>query len=144
MILAGVARIGNDVIVRFTPNGDAVANLSLAFNYGQKGQDGNKPSQWIDASLWGKRAEAMAPYLLKGVLVSVVLSDPHIETFQSKKGEGYKLVAKVLEIEFAGGGKRDDGGKRAESATHTSSIRAMDAQRPIGNSFDEMENDIPF
>lgn len=141
MILSGLARIGNDVLVRFTPGGDAVCNLSLAFNYGQKGQDGNKPSQWIDASLWGKRAEAMAPYLLKGGLVSVVLSDPHIETYQGKNGEGHKLVAKVLEIEFAGG-KRDE---QAEPSQHRATRQAMEAQAPQGSSgFADMADDIPF
>ena len=55
--LAGVFRIGRDAEVRHTAKGDSVANLSLAYNYGQKGSDGKRPSQWIDGSLWGKRAD---------------------------------------------------------------------------------------
>ena len=144
MILSGLARIGRDAEVRFTQGGDAVCGLSLAFNYGQKGQDGNKPSQWIDASLWGKRAEAMAPYLKKGGLVSVVLSDPHIETYQGKNGEGHKLAAKVLEIEFAGG-KCDDEGSKPKP--RSASRQAMDSQRPISggaSGFDDMDSDLPF
>lgn len=135
--IVGVFRIGRDAEVRFTQGGEPVASLSLVFNYGKKGADGNKPSQWIDASLWGKRAEAMAPYLLKGAMIYAVISDPHIETFQGKNGEGHKLVGKVMEIEFAGS-KQD-----AEPAQHRASRQAMDSQRPTGR-FDDMSDDVPF
>jgi single-strand DNA-binding protein len=40
-----------------------VANVSLAFTYGKKGDDGKRPTQWVDASLWGQRAESLAPYI---------------------------------------------------------------------------------
>jgi len=57
----GLARIGRDAEIRFTPGGEAVAGLSLAFTYRVKGE---KCTQWVDGSLWGKRAEALAPYLI--------------------------------------------------------------------------------
>ena len=59
----GLARIGKDAEVRFTPGGTAVANVSLAFTYGKKSDDGKRPTQWVDASLWGQRAESLAPYI---------------------------------------------------------------------------------
>lgn len=136
MIITGIARIGRDAEVRFTQSGDPVASLSLAFNYGQKGQDGNRPSQWIDASLWGKRAESLASFLAKGTMVSVVLSEPHIETYQGKNGEGHKLVARVLDIEFAGG-KREE--RTDEPRQASPSPRGSGA-----SGFDDMDDDIPF
>ena len=56
----GLARIGRDVELRTTQSGETVAGLSLAFSFGKKGADGKRPTQWVDASLWGKRAEALA------------------------------------------------------------------------------------
>src|SRR5512139_2415973 len=53
----GLARIGKDAEVRYTPSGTAVANVSLAFTFGKKGDDGKRPTQWVDASLWGQRAD---------------------------------------------------------------------------------------
>jgi single-strand DNA-binding protein len=88
----GLARIGRDVEVRNTTGGDAVASVSLAFSYGRKGDDGKKPVQWVDGALWGKRAEALAPYLTKGTLVTVALEDAHIETFK-KNGGGRRREA---------------------------------------------------
>lgn len=102
MHLIGLARLGQDAIVRFTQDGTPVASLSLAFNYGQKDSEGNRQTQWIDASLWGERAQNVAPYLLKGTLLEVHLADPHLETYQRNGGgEGTKLVARVSHFEFA-------------------------------------------
>lgn len=105
--IVGVFRLGRDAEVRHTAGGDAVCNLSLAFNYGKKQSDGNRPSQWIDASLWGKRAESLAQYLTKGAQVYAVISDPHIEEYEGRNGKGHKLAGTVIELEFAGG-KREE------------------------------------
>lgn len=134
----GLARIGCDAELRRTGSGDAVASLSLAFSYGRKGEDGKRPTQWIDASLWGKRAEALAPYLLKGGLVSVTLDEVHIETYEGRSGEGHKLVGKVLDIELAGGGER----QAAPRAPAPPPKRAPTGS--IGSGFDDMDSDIPF
>ena len=135
----GLARLGRDAEIRTTSQGESVATLALAFSYGRKGSDGNRPTQWVDAALWGKRAEALAPYLLKGGLVSVSLEDVHIETFEGKNGPGHKLAARVVDVELASP-------KQAGAAP---------AQRPApaprqapapsgGHGFEDMDSDIPF
>lgn len=102
----GLARLGRDAEIRRTQGGDAVATLALAFSYGRKGDDGKRPTQWVDAAIWGKRAEALAQYLTKGSLVAVTLEDVHIETYEGKNGQGHKLAGRVVEIELAGGGEK--------------------------------------
>ena len=134
--ITGVFRIGRDAELRHTPKGDAVAQLSLVYNHGKKGQDGNRPSQWIDASIWGKRAEALAPYLLKGQQIYAVLSDPHIQTYEGKNGQGVKLVATVMEIELIAGQRPQEGQQRQE--------RPKAAPAPAPSGFDDMGDDIPF
>jgi len=135
--MAGVMRLGRDVEVKHTANGDPVAKLALAYNYGRKGEDGKRPAQWVDASLWGKRAEAMAPYLLKGTAVHVLLRDPYVREYKGKDGETRtSLNADVLEIEFAGGG---GGGAQQE--------RPAPAKKPadVGDKAGwDMDSDIPF
>lgn len=138
----GLARIGRDVEVRNTTGGDAVASVSLAFSYGRKDADGKKPSQWVDGALWGKRAEALAPYLTKGTLVAVTCEDAHIETFKKSDGtEGVKLAARITAIDLAGGGEK----KPAPAPTPAPRTQQRPTQRaPAGGGFDEMDEDVPF
>lgn len=94
----GLARLGRDAEVKDVSD-TPVCNLSLAFNYGRKGEDGKRPTQWVDGALWGKQAESLAPYLKKGGMVFVVLSDVHVQA--GGDGKSY-LKARVDAIEFAG------------------------------------------
>ena len=50
MLMIGLARLGNDPEVRFTPDGKAVMDLSLAFSYGRK-VDGKQPTQWVNGTM---------------------------------------------------------------------------------------------
>jgi single-strand DNA-binding protein len=136
MILTGVCRLGRDVEVRKTPNGDAVANLSLAYNYGKKDEEGNRPTTWIDASLWGERANKLAPYLKKGQQVCVVLEDVAIHVYDKSDGsKGHTLRARVSSLEFVGSvGDR----QRTEPAKPAAPAKVA------GGKFDDFEDDIPF
>lgn len=140
MQIIGVARLGRDAELRRTSGGDAVASLSLAFNYGRKDASGNKPTQWVEGALWGKQAEALVQYLPKGQQVYVVMDDPHIETFQGRNGEGHKLVGRISSIELVGG--RPQGQEPARAAAPRP---PAPAPKPSGGSgFDDMDDDIPF
>lgn len=141
--LTGYFRLGRDVEVRYLPDGKAVANLSLAFNYGQKGQDGKRPAQWIDASLWGARAEKLEQYLKKGGTIYAVLSEPHIEEYQGRNGAGYKLAATVLDIELAGSsaGQQPEAAPAAQQRPAPQQSAPAPRQAPADD-FDE--GDIPF
>lgn len=137
----GIARLGRDGEIRHTAQGEVVASLSLAFSYGRKGQDGKQPTQWVEASLWGKRAEALAPYLRKGDQIGVTLEDVHIETYTGKNGEGHKLAARVLDVQLIGGqGGQSNPAKPAVTAKPTNPIGIA----PAGSGFDDMDDDIPF
>ena len=133
MIITGLARLGRDAELRHVGSGDVVASLSLAVNYGKKAPE--QQVQWIDGSMWGKRAEALAPYLTKGTLIYFVAEDPHIEEFERRNnaGRGSKLVARVTQVEFAGGKK--EGASPAPAP----------APQPVATSpVDGLEDDIPF
>ena len=137
----GLARLGRDAEISTTGQGESVATLALAFSYGRKGSDGKRPTQWVDGALWGKRAEALAPHLSKGGLVSVLLEDVHIETYQGKNGEASKLVGRVVDVELAGGGER--------AASPAPAQQQRPAPRPAptpsaGSGFDDMTDDVPF
>lgn len=150
--ITGVFRLGRDAELRYTANGDAVANLALAFNYGRKGEDGNRPSQWIDAAIWNKRAEALVEYLKKGSQIYAVIDDPHVETYEGRNGQGAKLVGTISAIEFVGGKQDGGGGQQRSSAPQQRQAPAQAARQApqqrqpqaTGTGFDNMDDDIPF
>ena len=155
MILTGLARLGRDAEVRYTQDNTAVATLSLAYNYGKKDTDGKRPTQWVNAALWGDRATGAAPYLLKGTLISVVCEDVHIETFKRSDGTmGHALKGRVASFEFAGGNKREGGDEKpAQTTTGGNAYREGKdgaARKPgttqagKGGNFEQMDDDIPF
>jgi single-strand DNA-binding protein len=136
----GLARIGKDAEVRYTPGGAAVANVSLAFTYGKKGDDGKRPTQWVDASLWGQRAESLAPYIKKGGQIVAYLEDVSIQTFT--KGDGTsatKMVARLVDLEFVSSGEQASSQPKPQPQQ-----RPQAAPQSHGSGFDDMDDDIPF
>lgn len=139
-------RLGRDGELRYTPGGDAVINLAVAYNYGKKGPDGNRPTQWVDCSLFGKRAEALAPYLLKGQQLYLILRDVHIRTYQKNDNtQGFTLSGSVSEIELIGG--RSEGAAQQPSQRQASPAAQNYAEASSGQAasagFDSFD-DLPF
>lgn len=141
LTMYGIARIGRDAELRHTPQGEAVINLSLAFSYGRKGADGKTPTTWVDGALWGKRAESLAEYLVRGQAVLVTVGDVHIEIFKTRDGgQGSKIVGRVSEIEFAG--PRPEAPKAPPPQQRQAPPQRQ--QAPASSGFDDMDDDIPF
>lgn len=46
--------------------GDKVLNFSVAVDNGKDKNGEKREATWFDCALWGKRAEALAPYIAKG------------------------------------------------------------------------------
>jgi single-strand DNA-binding protein len=132
----GLARLGRDAELRYMPDGTPVANLALAVNYGKRGEDGNRPTQWIDASLWGKAAESLAEFMVKGSLHCFTLSDIHIETYEGRNGTGYKLVARVDGVEL-GPRPNEPQGQQAPAQRQAPQQRQQAQQ---GNSYANVRN----
>ena len=136
VILAG--NLGRDPEMRYTPSGQAVANLSVATNEKWTDKDGNNQERtvWWRVAVWGKQAETCNQYLSKGRQVLVegrMNSDDsgNPRTFQRKDGSWgatFEVTAQV--VRFLGG--RGVGGSQDGSAAD------YDAP-PIAS-----EDDIPF
>ena len=135
MPVSEFGRVGRDAELRHTPSGDPVCSIPVAVDYGRKGPDGKKPNQWYEVVLWGKQAEGLAPYLLKGKQVFFSGSDLHVETFQKGDGsQGSKLVCRASEIKFA-----------SEGQQHPQAAAARQpAPRPPAQPEQDFDDDLPF
>lgn len=137
---SGLFRLGRDAEIRTIPSGEQVVELALAYNFGKKGQDGNRPSQWIKGSFWGDRAAKVAPYLRKGDQVVVHLSDLHIETYEGKNGPGSSLVGRVDDVELVASGQGQQAARQA--APQRQAPQPARQQAPAGGFADF--DDVPF
>lgn len=72
-----VGRLTKDPDLRYTPNGVAVANFTLAVNRPFSNQQGNKEADFINCVIWRKPAENLATYMNKGSMIGV---DGRIQT----------------------------------------------------------------
>jgi len=142
MPVSEFGRIGRDAELRFTGSGDAVCSVPVAVDYGRKGQDGKKPCQWYEVTLWGKQAEALAQYLTKGKQIFFVGSDLNVQTFQKGDGsQGTKLVCRCAELKFASDGQQAQQQRPAQPAPRNASQPKPAPQQAAADNFDD---DIPF
>jgi single-strand DNA-binding protein len=127
LIIAGT--LTRDAEVKYLPNGDPIANFSIADNQG--GRD--KPAIFWNCGLYGKRAESLSQYLTKGQAVTVTGSVSERE-WTSKDGDKRKSMdVRVNDIALQGG-RRD--------AEPQEERRAAPKPAPAQDSFDDSE--IPF
>lgn len=133
MIMSGLARIGRDVELKYTGSNMAVCNVALAFNVGYGGR---KTTTWVEASLWGKQAEGLAPHLLKGTAIVAYLKDIKLEEYTKRDGTtGAKLVGVMTDLEFAG--SRQEGEQAPPPPPKP-------APQPAQSFEDFYDSDIPF
>lgn len=138
---SGLFRIGRNAETRFLPSGVAVCNVALAYNYGKKGEDGNRPTQWIEAAIFDKRAEILGPMLVKGAQHVFHLSDLHIETYDGKNGPGSKLVARVDDVELT---DRQNSAPQRPAQTAPRQPAPRQAPARPGSGVEDLDSDIPW
>ena len=128
-----IGRVGNDAELRYTNAGKAVASFTLAVDNGKDKTTGNdRPPTWWKVTLWEKRAESLAQYILKGKLVYVSGRAGSEAWINKDDGEARsKLTLQMDNFEFCGGTK-------AESASEQPAPAQPPAAAPIS------DEDIPF
>lgn len=94
---------GRDVELRYTPQGTAVANFSVASNTVRNTAEGQKKkTDWFNISAFGRQAETLAKYLTKGSMI-LVRGKLTFNPWLSRDGEARVSADIVLQdFEFAG------------------------------------------
>lgn len=91
-----VGRLTKDPELRYTPNGVAVANFTLAVNRTFTNQQGDRDADFINCVVWRRPAENVANFLKKGSLAGV---DGRIQTrsFEGQDGKRVYITEVVAE-----------------------------------------------
>lgn len=97
--------LSRDAETRFTPGGDAITSFGVALSsgYGDK-----KITTWLNATIFGKRGESLAPYLKKGAQVAIS-GEFTARPYTTKDGdEKLSLDVRVNDLTLIGG--KSEGG----------------------------------
>jgi len=127
-----IGRSGADAELRYTQNGTAVLNLSIAVN--EKKGDGYE-ANWFKVSAYSKTAEAMAQKIKKGceIFVQGKLSSRNWEDKNGQKRNTVEVIAQWLRVV-----------DRSEPQP-SSPYANQDQQQPQMTSHTFMnESDVPF
>ncbi len=154
-----VGNLGQDPEVRYTANGAAVANITVAtseqWTDKQSGQKQEK-TEWHRVVLFGRLGEIAGEYLRKG---SQVYLEGKLQTrkWQDQNGQDrYTTEIVANEMQMLGGrgtagggaadyGSQDFGGGQPTAAAQGRGRPAPAPAQPAGGSnFDDFDDDIPF
>ena len=136
-----VGNLGRDAELRATPQGKQVASASLAVEDPTKKDDrGRAGTEWYRIKIWGKQAESLTPYLLKGktILVEGRLS---IQTWTDREGHN-RYTPEVSSDRIVLLGSPGGGGGGTYASQQTRETPAVDE---LSQAPDDMNaDDIPF
>lgn len=109
-----IGNLGRDPELRYTQNGQAVANFTLATTekWTNKGGDREERTEWHRIVAWGRTAELCAQYLAKGRTVYI---EGRLQTREWEDKEGQKRRTTEINaqtVQFLGG-PRGAGGVEA-------------------------------
>lgn len=139
-----VGNLGRDPELRYTPQGNAVCNFSVATNEKRRDRNGEMQdvTTWFRITLWGKQAENASKYLTKGSPVYVE-GRLKVEEWTDRDGKGrYTLEVNATDMQFISGGGRGDemsGGGGMDETGFGDDSRDM-----LKTSAAPTDDDIPF
>jgi single-strand DNA-binding protein len=144
-----VGNLGRDPEVRYSPNGQAVANITLATSESWKDKntgDKQERTEWHRVVFFGRLAEIAGEYLKKGMQVYV---EGRLQTrkWQDKEGQDRyttEIVASDMQMLGSRGGAGAADYSQDASYDQSASPRASGAKAPAAAAAGDLDDDIPF
>jgi len=124
-----VGNLGQDPEARFTPQGTAVTNLSVATNESWKNQSGEiqDRTEWHRVVMYGKMAETASEYMKKGQMVYV---EGRLQTNEWEDQNQVKRKTTEIRCDnFTMLGRRSDSTQRSTAQNNTT---------------EDQDDDLPF
>lgn len=137
-----IGNLGRDAELRYTPAGAAVASINMATTevWNDKAGQKQEKTEWHRVVIWGKMAESLAEYLVKGKQIYV---EGRLQT-KSWEKDGvtrYATDVRADRVLLLGGGQKKDAGHGAPHPADAETA-AVGASTQAGAPVDD--DDIPF
>jgi|SRR5699024_8159784 len=145
-----IGRLTKDVDLKYTPNGVAVANFTLAINRPFKNQNGENEADFINIVVWKKAAENVAQYMRKGSKVAVS-GRLQSRTYEDKDGKTIFVTEVVSNsVEFLdtknGNSNQNQGNQKHQDQQNNSQQSSpFTSNSDSGNGIPDITDDqLPF
>ncbi|MBK7708803.1 MAG: single-stranded DNA-binding protein [Acidobacteria bacterium] len=140
-----VGNLGRDPELRYTPQGDAVCNFSVAVNEKKRDKAGEMQdiTTWFRVTLWRRQAENASKYLTKGSPIYIE-GRLHVEEWTDRDGNNrYTLEVSATDMQFLGGraGDSEASNEAAYSGSAPVPSNPTPTPAPAGGTGND---DIPF
>lgn len=156
-----VGNLGRDPEVRYMPNGEAVANFSIATTENWKDKSGVKQekTEWHNIVMYRRLAEIAGEYLKKGRPVYI---EGRLQTRKWEKDGVTRYTTEIIgdQMQMLGskdggggasydggldqGGGQDDYNQAPSRPSQAPASQAAASPASGGSNFDNFEDDIPF
>ena len=140
-----VGNLGRDPELRYTPQGNAVCNFSMATNEKKRDKSGESQdvTTWFRITLWGKQAENASKYLTKGSSVYIE-GRLRVEEWSDRDGKSrFTLDVHATDMQFLGG-SRGGGGDEMSGGHESENDFMQDSPSSGMSNSGPADDDIPF
>lgn len=140
-----IGNLGKDPEIRTMPNGESVANFSIATSETWKDQAGQEQSrvEWHNIVAYRKLAEIVGQYVRKGGKVYIEGS-LRTRKWQDKNGQDRYTTEIIADQMQMLDGKPADGGERQASAPRAQPQPQERYAPPAAGGAPDFDDDIPF
>ncbi len=139
-----VGNLGRDPELRYTPQGTAVCDFSVATSERRKDSNGEQTDQttWFKVTFWNRQAEVASQYLSKGKQVYIEGRLSQREYTDRDGNKRTSLEVNGTEMQFIGSRSDDQGGggRPSEPSNRPSAAPSRGPAPAADNNDDE----IPF
>jgi single-strand DNA-binding protein len=140
-----VGNLGRDPELRYTPQGNAVCNFSMATNEKRRDKSGESQdvTTWFRITLWGKQAENASKYLTKGSPVYIE-GRLRVEEWSDRDGKlRHTLDVQATDMQFISSRGEEMSGS-AGAHSQEQDFDEMSGGASSGGSQTPADDDIPF
>lgn len=105
-----IGRLTRDAELKYTQNGFAISNFSIAVNRRRKnGEQWVEEAHFFDITLYGKSAESLKQYLIKGKQIAVD-GELRQDRWEQDGQQRSKVVIAANNVQLLGGGSSSNSG----------------------------------
>ena len=134
-----MGRLTADPELRSTNTGKSVCGFTLAVNRSFTKQGEQPQADFLDIVAWGKTAEFVSRYFVKGMQVAVA-GRIQTRTWEDKQGNKRKSVEIVAEEVHFAEGKKGDGSSSAQFSNADGAVSGMSGFAALPDD----DSDLPF